>query len=277
MPERAECAVCYCLKRKVAMRKTSRIVGSVVWPFFAATRLDLLAVKPRFLALGASDGELSALLPLDGSPGPPSDRLIDLVPALVGRAKVARLPALAERRAPSHVHRWPGHHYRLLAALVEELRPRSVVEIGTFTGLSALAILPALPTDGQLVTIDVIPWYEISGTFLKNSDFVGGKLTQIVCDLREAQTCTMHSSLLREADLIFVDGPKDGVFERKLAQNFDLLGLKPGALVVFDDIRIWNMLRIWQEIAHPKLDLTGLGHWTGTGLVDWRAVSNLPR
>jgi predicted O-methyltransferase YrrM len=163
-----------------------------------------------------------------------------------------------------------------LAALVEELRPHRVVEIGTFTGLSALAILPALPTDGQLVTIDVIPWDKISGTFLKNFDFVGGKLTQIVCDLREPQAWTLHSSLLREADLVFVDGPKDGVFERKLAQNFDLLGLKPGALVVFDDIRIWNMLRIWQEIAHPKLDLTGLGHWTGTGLVDWcPAVSNL--
>jgi predicted O-methyltransferase YrrM len=260
------------------MRRASQIVGSLVWPFFAATRLDLLAIKPRFLSFGASDGELSALLPLDGSPGAPSDRLIDLVPTLVTRAKVARLPALAERHAPGYVHRWPGHHYRLLAALVEELRPRRVVEIGTFTGLSALAILPALPTDGQLVTIDVIPWDKISGTFLKNSDLVGGKLTQIVCDLREAQTCTLHASLLREADLVFVDGPKDGVFERKLAQNFDLLGLKPGVLVVFDDIRIWNMLRIWQEIAHPKLDLTGLGHWTGTGLVDWRpAVSNLPR
>lgn len=255
------------------MRRTSRIMGSLLWPLFAATRLDLLAVKPRFLALGASDGELSALFPLDGSPGAPSDRLIDLVPALVARAKVARLPALAERRAPIYVHRWPGHHYRLLAALVEELRPRLVVEIGTFTGLSALAMLSVLPADGRLVTIDVIPWNKISGTFLRNSDFAEGKLTQILCDLGDSQTCTLHSQVLCDADLIFVDGPKDGVFERELLQNFDLLGLKVGALIAFDDIRIWNMLRIWQEIARPKLDLTGLGHWTGTGLVDWRLTN----
>jgi hypothetical protein len=42
--------------------------------------------------------------------------------------------------------------------------------------------------------------------------------------------------------------------------------------LVFDDIRIWNMLRIWREIVRPKLDLTSFGHWTGTGIVDWTAI-----
>src|SRR5947208_1105140 len=127
---------------KITMRKTTRILASVEWPFFAATNIDLLAVKPRFLALGARDGLLSAVLSLDGSSSMPNDRLIDLVPALVARAKRARLPTLADRHAPEYVHRWPGHHYRLLEAVVEELKPRRVVEIGTFTGLSALAMLP---------------------------------------------------------------------------------------------------------------------------------------
>jgi predicted O-methyltransferase YrrM len=259
------------------MRKTTQTLCSIVWPFFAATRIDLLAVKPRFLALGASDGELSALLPLDGSPGAPSDRLIDLVPALVARAKSVSLPALAECHAPDYVHRWPGHHYRLLAALVEELRPHLAVEIGTFTGLSALAMLPTLPADGRLVTVDIVPWNTIPGTYLKSSHFAGDKLTQITCDLADKQTYKLHSSLLREADLIFVDGPKDMVFEKGLLENFDSVGLKTGVLLMFDDIRIWNMLRIWREIVHPKLDLTGLGHWTGTGLVDWCASGLPPR
>lgn len=40
-------------------------------------------------------------------------------------------------------------------------------------------------------------------------------------------------------------------------------------ILVFDDIRAWNMLAIWREIRMPKLDLTSFGHWSGTGLVDW--------
>jgi hypothetical protein len=38
---------------------------------------------------------------------------------------------------------------------------------------------------------------------------------------------------------------------------------------MFDDIRLWNMLRTWRTINRPKLDLTSFGHWSGTGLVDW--------
>jgi len=39
--------------------------------------------------------------------------------------------------------------------------------------------------------------------------------------------------------------------------------------VLFDDIRLWNMLDIWRSIDFPKLDLTSFGHWSGTGVVQW--------
>jgi hypothetical protein len=45
----------------------------------------------------------------------------------------------------------------------------------------------------------------------------------------------------------------------------------PHALVVFDDIRVMNMVATWRRIARPKLDLTSFGHWSGTGLIDWNA------
>ena len=44
---------------------------------------------------------------------------------------------------------------RLLTALVAMLRPRSVLEIGTFTGYSALSMAEALPADGRIVTCDI--------------------------------------------------------------------------------------------------------------------------
>lgn len=44
---------------------------------------------------------------------------------------------------------------------------------------------------------------------------------------------------------------------------------KTAPIVMFDDIRLWNMLAIWWRLDRPKLDLTSFWHWSGTGLVDW--------
>lgn len=46
---------------------------------------------------------------------------------------------------------------RLLEALVWAARPRLVVELGTFTGIGALAMAPALPDGGRLVTVEIDP------------------------------------------------------------------------------------------------------------------------
>lgn len=242
-------------------------------PMLRVSQLDLRLARERLRGLGARHGELSGLFSLDDSPGAPSDRLVDLLIALTARTKHIELPALSGRKAPDLVHLWPGEHYRLLAALVQELQPRNVLEIGTFTGLSALAMLCYLPADSQLTTFDIIPWDKISGTYLRPSDFLSGKLTQIICDLKDPENCRTHASLLRSADLIFIDGPKDGIFEQRLLDNFARVGLQPCTLLVFDDIRIWKMLEIWRKIPYPKFDITTIGHFTGTGLVDWSPLA----
>jgi hypothetical protein len=37
---------------------------------------------------------------------------------------------------------------------------------------------------------------------------------------------------------------------------------------MFDDTRLWSMLRFWRQLPYPKMDLTSFGHWSGTGLVE---------
>ena len=44
---------------------------------------------------------------------------------------------------------------RFLAAVVAMLRPAAVLEIGTFTGYSALSMAEALPPGGRIVTCDI--------------------------------------------------------------------------------------------------------------------------
>ena len=56
--------------------------------------------------------------------------------------------------------------------------------------------------------------------------------------------------------------------EHAFLRNFATLDFKRKPVVVFDDIRVWNMLGVWPTIERPKLDLTSFGHYSGTGLVE---------
>ena len=111
----------------------------------------------------------------------------------------------------------------------------------------------------------------MSDTFLRPEDFEDDRLQQQIGDLSDAAVFDLHRSLIQETELLFVDGPKDGGFERKLLRQLETVDFHKPLLLVMDDIRFWNMLAIWHEIARPKLDLTSFGHWSGTGLVEWRA------
>lgn len=164
---------------------------------------------------------------------------------------------------------WPGEHYRLLAGLAAHLRPETVVEIGTETGLSALCLLKYLPPHGSLTTFDLVPWQEIDGTYLVPGDFADGRLRQELIDLAVPEAFAQHAALFAQADFIFVDGPKDGRFEPALAARLDTVEFTRPPYVLFDDIRDLNMLRFWRELRKPKLDISSFGHWTGTGLVRW--------
>jgi hypothetical protein len=121
--------------------------------------------------------------------------------------------------------------------------------------------------------MDVIPWAEVPECLLRAEDFEDGRLTQVIADVGDSEEAKRQADLISSADLVFVDAAKDGMLERRILANFDAIGLKDGAVVVFDDIRVWNMLGIWREITRPKLDVTSLGHYSGTGLIDWSGSS----
>ena len=205
----------------------------------------------------------------------PSRRLLDTSMEAIQCARRVDLSEIASRLKgrfsypDSLVNLWPGEHYRLLAALVQVVRPRLVVEIGTAEGISALSFMQELPSSGQVVTFDIVPWQQYPRSCLNQNDFATGKLRQIIADLGKPEQCAHHSSLLCEADLVFIDAAKDGTLERKILENFSELSFRAIPLLVFDDIRLWNMLRIWREIRLPKMDMTSFGHWCGTGLCEW--------
>jgi predicted O-methyltransferase YrrM len=204
----------------------------------------------------------------------PSQRLIDLALDASGRARSIDLEPLQNRTKDEFVNIWPGEHYRLLGGLISALQPKLVLEVGTGGGLSALVIAAHLPPGGRLVTYDVYHWQKPSAgwpSYLREDDFSDGKIEFRQADLSNSEQFATNLDLLQEADLIFIDASKDGAFEDALLGRFEDVSFRHSPIVMFDDIRVWNMLATWRRLARPKLDLTSFGHWSGTGLVDWNA------
>ena len=202
--------------------------------------------------------------------GAPTDQLFDVALAAIQHARTEDLSEIAARMPAGErwPDIWPGEHYKLLAGLVHVLKPAIVIEIGTYQGLSALTLAKRLPAGSTLHTFDIMPYSKIPGCVFRESDF-DGRIKTVVADLTAAGVFDTHRALFESADLIFVDAAKDGVMEQTFLDRFETVRFRKPPLVVFDDIRVWNMLKIWRGVRRPKLDLTSFGHWSGTGIIDW--------
>lgn len=218
--------------------------------------------------------EYSMLYSEDDSIARPSERIIDISLFAINYARKTDLSDVCKRLQgrfnypDDTINLWPGEHYRLLAAFMQVLLPKNVIEIGTGEGLSALSMLKYLPSDGKIYSFDIVPWFEYPRKCLNEQDFIDGRLEQIVEDLGNRDQFKRYEDLLCNADFFFIDAAKDGVLERRLIRNIETITFKTKPIFVFDDIRLWNMLAIWRELKWPKLDLTSFGHWCGTGVCE---------
>lgn len=224
-----------------------------------------------FAAVPARHKEASIIASMDDESARPTARLMDVALDACAAARQLALSIYEGRpsREPHWFDTWPGEHYRLLAALVRTLRPRTVIEVGTFTGMGTLALMQELPPAASVTTFDLLGWETFDDTWLAPSDFESGRARQVLHDISAPGGIEPHRALFESADLIFVDGPKDGHTEARILANLETLKLAPHVVIVFDDIRVMNMVDTWRRIARPKMDLSSFGHWSGTGLIDW--------
>ena len=215
--------------------------------------------------------EASMIFRLDDEPWRPSPRLYSLAASIAAQAP-ATTHALLDGRNGGGQRWWevfPGEHYHLLSTLCRLLAPKSVWEFGTDTGMGTIAMLEGLGADARISTVDIDAWSSKPGSWLTRVDFDPGRVTQIVASMSSRAFFKRHAESLEEAELVFVDGPKDGSTEIRFLELMDKIAFKRAPIVLFDDIRTANMLAIWRQIKRPKMDITSNGHWSGSGLVDW--------
>ena len=93
---------------------------------------------------------------------------------------------------------------RLLELLAHTIRPRLVVEIGTYGGYSALAMAAAMPADARLVTCELDPTH---AAFARRAFERAGE-TRI--ELREGPALETLQTLDGPYDLVFIDAEKTG-------------------------------------------------------------------
>jgi caffeoyl-CoA O-methyltransferase len=120
---------------------------------------------------------------------------------------------------------------RLLAALVAMLRPRSVLEIGTFTGYSALSMAEALPADGRIVSCDISEEHlAIARRHIAASPYAG------VIEIRSGPALETIATLPGPFDLVFIDADKtsySAYFEATLPK------LAPDGVILVDNV-LWS-------------------------------------
>lgn len=215
------------------------------------------------------------LLSLDDENNNPSQNLIDLSLLVAHKASQLNLQAVANKfpaNLAKLINVWPGEHYKLLAALIDTLKPTTIIEIGTTDGASTLCMKNQLSTTGKITTYDPTPWNEYPGTGLCDTDF-DQQCQQKIVDLTDPGQAEKERTQIEQADIIYIDPLNDHLMTQKLCQLFDTLSFNKMPVVVLNEIRTLPMLRVWRKLSHSKLDMTSFGHWTGTGMIEWNNPS----
>lgn len=125
-----------------------------------------------------------------------------------------------------------GHFQgRVLSMLSKLINPKNILEIGTYTGYSALCLVEGLRKTGQLHTIDVnVELATIQKKYFDKSGF-GEQIIQHTGDALE-----VIPKLDFHFDLVFIDAEKvsyDDYFEVVLKKT------KPGSIILSDNV-LWS-------------------------------------
>lgn len=119
----------------------------------------------------------------------------------------------------------------VLKFLIKLGKVKTVVELGTYTGYSALIMAEALPDDGKVYTIDINPeTTKLARSFWDKSPH-GKKIEQILKPGLEAL-----ETLKGQYDLVFIDADKNN-YSNYL--EWALKHLSPNGLIVTDNT-LWS-------------------------------------
>ena len=156
-------------------------------------------------------------------------------------ASLREHPTLAELRAATRDHPHSNMQIspeqgQLLALLVKLIGARRTIEVGVFTGYSALAVALALPDDGRVLACDISDEYTRVGRPYWQRAGVAEKIDLVLEPAAATLDARLAAGEAGRYDFAFIDADKpnyDNYYERCLKL------LRAGGLVAFDNT-LWS-------------------------------------
>ena len=137
---------------------------------------------------------------------------------------------------------------KVLSMISHMIQPNRVLEVGTYTGYSALSIAEGLSKDGKIVTIDIneelepfIRSYFERSSFNDKIDFLVGNAVEVIPTLNEIW------------DIVFIDADKENY-----SIYFDLVinQVRKGGFIIVDNV-LWSG-KVVQEVEANDKETKGI-------------------
>jgi predicted O-methyltransferase YrrM len=165
------------------------------------------------------------------------DRLFDYVLTHGAREHPAQTALREATRNHPHAGMQIGaDQAQLMALLVKLLGAQRTIEIGTFTGYSALAVALALPDDGHVLACDISDEYTRIGRPFWRQAGVEHKIELVLAPALQTLDAGLAAGQAGTCDFAFIDADKsnyDAYYERCLAL------LRTGGLIALDNT-LWS-------------------------------------
>lgn len=138
-----------------------------------------------------------------------------------------------------------GHYQgRVLSMLSKMIQPNRILELGTYTGYSALCLAEGLTENGRLITVDVNPELEeMVDKYIQKSPFKN-QIQQII-----GNGMDVIPTLNEEFDIVFIDADK-----RNYSAYYDLVfdKVRKGGYIISDNV-LWSG-KVVNEYEKSDLD-----------------------
>lgn len=120
---------------------------------------------------------------------------------------------------------------RVLSMLSKLKQPKNILEIGTYTGYSALCLAEGLESSGELHTIDINEELEpMSRKYFDKSPY-GNQIIQHI-----GNALAIIPTLSKQWDIVFIDADKANYINY---YNLVIENMTPGGLIICDNV-LWS-------------------------------------
>lgn len=147
-------------------------------------------------------------------------------------------------QATTQPHMASGHYQgRILSMISKLIQPKTILEIGTFTGYATLCLAEGLAENGKIITLDINDELKYIGEkYFKRSPYKNQIEYRIGPALEQMKTIEKES-----LDLVFIDADKQ-TYPEYYECSIDLL--RNGGVILMDNV-LWYG-KVYDENANDK-------------------------